>query len=87
MSHKRKEEIITFKVNGALAEALSGVQNRSDFIRKAILEALGNTCPVCQGNGKLTVSQMEHWNAFKNHHHMETCDTCSEPYLVCEHEA
>ena len=86
MSQKRKEEIITFKVDEALATALSNVRNRSAFIRKAILEALGNTCPVCQGSGKLTVSQMEHWNAFRHHHHVETCDTCSEPYLVCEHE-
>lgn len=87
MAHgTRKEEIITFKVDEALAEALSGVPNRSAFIRQAVLEALGNSCPVCQGTGVLTVRQMEHWQEFSVHHHVEDCDTCHEPHLVCIHE-
>lgn len=85
-SRPKREEVITFKVDGALAEALSGISNRSDFIRRAILEALGNSCPVCQGTGRLTVKQMEHWQEFNRHHHVEQCETCHEAHLVCDHE-
>ncbi len=82
----KKAEIITFKVDETLSEAMSGIQNRSDFIRSAILSALGNVCPVCNGTGTLSASQRQHWNDFTQHHHMNTCNDCMEPYLVCEHE-
>jgi len=83
---RRKEEIITFKVGEELAEALAGMRNKSDFIRQAILAALGNTCPVCNGTGALTVSQMRHWEEFAARHHVESCEECNEAYLVCDHE-
>jgi hypothetical protein len=82
----KKAEIITFKVDEALSEALDGIQNRSDFIRNAILSALGNVCPVCHGTGRLSASQMQHWNDFSRYHHTNTCSKCSETYLVCDHE-
>lgn len=65
---------------------MAGVENRSAFIRDAILAALGNTCPVCQGTGILSVSQQDHWREFNHHHHVEECDRCHEPHLVCDHE-
>ncbi|MFW6313517.1 MAG: CopG family transcriptional regulator [Spirochaetota bacterium] len=86
MTARRKEEVITFKVDERLAEAMSGVENRSAFIRDAILAALGNTCPVCRGTGILSVSQKTHWEEFTRHHHVEQCDECSEEHLVCDHE-
>ena len=86
-AQRRKEEVITFKVDERLAEAMAHVGNRSAFIRDAILAALGNTCPVCRGTGILTVAQMEHWDEFNQHHHVEECDECHEPHLVCDHEA
>lgn len=85
-SHRRKEEIITFKVDERLAEAMSGIDNRSAFIRNAILAALGNTCPVCRGSGILTVSQQSHWDEFTRHHRVAECSECHESHLVCEHE-
>jgi hypothetical protein len=84
--NRRKEEVITFKVDEEFAEALAGIRNRSDFIRRAVLSALGNTCPVCNGVGALTVPQMRHWKEFKAHHHMGLCKDCHEPHLVCDHE-
>ncbi len=83
---RKKAEIITFKVDEALSAALDGIQNRSDFIRSAILSALGNVCPVCHGTGTLSASQMRHWTDFSQNHHMNTCSECREPYLVCDHE-
>ncbi|MFW5683903.1 MAG: ribbon-helix-helix domain-containing protein [Spirochaetota bacterium] len=85
-TQQRKEEVITFKVDERLAEALAGVGNRSAFIRDAILAALGNTCPVCRGTGILSVAQQAHWDDFTLHHRVEQCDDCHEPHLVCEHE-
>ncbi len=86
-SHRRKEETITFKVDERLAEAMAGIENRSAFIRNAILGALGNTCPVCHGSGILTVSQQSHWNEFTRHHHVAECLECHEAHLICDHEA
>ncbi len=83
---KRKEEVMTFKVDGELAEALAGIRNKSDFIRQAVLSALGNTCPVCNGTGTLTVSQMRHWKEFETHHHVGLCQDCHEARVVCDHE-
>ena len=86
-SQRRKEEIITFKVDERLATAMAGIDNRSAFIRDAILSALGNTCPICRGTGILSVSQQEHWEEFAAHHHVEKCGECNEAHLVCDHAA
>ncbi|MFP4638714.1 MAG: ribbon-helix-helix domain-containing protein, partial [Spirochaetaceae bacterium] len=75
---------ITFKVDDSLAEAMGGIRNRSEFIRRAILAALDSTCPLCQGTGILTPSQRGHWREFAEHHHVEQCDTCHETHLVCD---
>lgn len=80
----RKEEIITFKVDHALAEELRHMPNRSDFIRQAVLRAMENVCPLCGGTGVLTASQMDHWHEFERHHHLEECETCHEAHLVCD---
>lgn len=49
-SRRSKPDIITFKVDAALRNALRGVPNRSAFIRTAILSALENACPLCGGS-------------------------------------
>lgn len=82
----RKEEIITFKADESLSKALSGIRNRSEFIRTAILNALDSTCPLCMGTGILTPSQREHWEEFAKHHHVEECDSCHELHLICDVE-
>ena len=83
---RKKEEIITFKVDARLSQAMAGIENRSAFIRDAILSALGNTCPVCRGSGILSESQLAHWKEFSSHHRIEQCTQCHEAHLVCEHE-
>ncbi|MCB2153339.1 CopG family transcriptional regulator [bacterium] len=80
----KKEEVITFKVDRALAEAMSGISNRSAFIRSAILSALDNTCPLCNGTGVLTPRQADHWQEFSTHHHLEECPDCHERHIVCD---
>lgn len=78
-----KENIITFKVDGALAEAMRGVANRSEFIRSAVLAALESICPLCAGSGVLTANQMRHWRDFAAAHALEECGECHENRLVC----
>ena len=82
---KQKAEIITFKVDASLLEALQGMSNRSEFIRGALLRALDSVCPICKGSGILTPNQKRHWNAFAEDHALRECDECHEFRLVCEH--
>jgi hypothetical protein len=78
-----KEAIITFKVDAALAIAMKGVANRSEFIRCAVLAALDSACPLCGGSGVLTPNQMRHWQDFASSHVFEECRDCHEIRLVC----
>lgn len=80
----RKEEIITFKVDNPLKKRLSGLRNRSEFIRSAVLLALDSSCPLCGGSGVLSPKQAEHWRRFTAHHHVEECPDCNEIHLVCD---
>lgn len=83
MNRKKKEEIITFKVDESLSEAMSGIPNRSEFIRAAILGALQNVCPLCKGIGILTPDQRKHWDSFTATHSIEECKRCNAVHIVC----
>lgn len=80
---RKTPSIVTFKADQSLLEALQGVENRSEFIRTALLAALDNICPVCKGRGILTPNQKEHWQTFASDHGLEECDDCHEFYLAC----
>ena len=84
---QRKHEIITFKVDEPLREAMRGIPNRSEFIRAAILSALDSVCPLCKGGGILTPDQRKHWVEFAAHHALAECEDCHAVHLVCEAEA
>ena len=83
MVNKKKQEIITFKVDESLSKALAGIDNRSEFIRSAILSALDNVCPLCKGTGILTPDQRRHWKSFASNHSVEECERCSAFHIVC----
>ena len=83
---KKKQEIVCFKVDESLLDALKGIPNRSEFIRSAIVSALDGVCPVCKGTGILTPKQQEHWNAFAKDHSIEECEGCHELHLVCSQQ-
>jgi hypothetical protein len=84
---QRKTEIVTFKADGSLLDAMKGIGNRSEFIRAAILSALENRCPLCAGSGLLTPNQMKHWDEFSVDHRLAECEHCSEVRLVCSKSA
>jgi hypothetical protein len=79
----RKNEVVTFKADEALLDAMRGVANRSEFIRSAVLHALDSVCPVCKGSGILSANQKRHWDAFAHDHKLKECADCHEFSLVC----
>jgi hypothetical protein len=81
-----KDEIVTFKADASLLDALRGVPNRSEFIRSAVLAALDSTCPLCKGTGNLTPHQRSHWQVLTDDHSLEECNNCHEYHLVCSHQ-
>ena len=80
---RSKTEVVSFKADESLLDAMRGVTNRSEFIRSAILAALDSTCPLCSGTGTLTPNQMRHWNDLASDHSVEECEDCQEVRLVC----
>jgi hypothetical protein len=82
---KKREEIVTFKADASLVEAMKGISNRSEFIRNAILLSLDSTCPLCGGSGLLTPDQKTHWKNFLLDHSITECRKCHELHLVCSH--
>jgi hypothetical protein len=80
---KNKQEIITFKADASLLEAMKGIPNRSEFIRAAILASLDGVCPLCKGSGILTPYQKSHFDSFLMDHSLEECEKCREVHLIC----
>jgi|WetSurSiteA1Bulk_404760.scaffolds.fasta_scaffold419314_1 hypothetical protein len=83
MRASKKQEIISFKVDAALAHALQAMPNRSEFIRSAVLAALDSGCPLCGGTGTLSSDQRVHWRRFATTHELVECDDCHAFHLVC----
>ncbi|PIQ81884.1 MAG: hypothetical protein COV76_06415 [Candidatus Omnitrophica bacterium CG11_big_fil_rev_8_21_14_0_20_64_10] len=84
MPKSQKQEVVTFKVDAALLEQMRGIENRSVFIRQAILSALQNSCPLCKGTGTLSPQKREHWEEFSRSHRLKECRDCHEVTIVCE---
>lgn len=82
-NRRKKREIVTFKADAPLLEAMAGIPNRSEFIRSAILSALDSVCPLCKGSGILTPDQRTHWVEFARNHTLSECDDCHAVHLVC----
>jgi hypothetical protein len=82
---KAKHEIITFKADASLLEAMKGIPNRSEFIRNSILAALESACPLCSGTGVLTPHQKTHLQDFLTDHPLKECEKCHDLRFVCRH--
>jgi hypothetical protein len=80
---KKRQRIVTFKVNEDLLAVIKEIPNRSEFIRAAIMAALENVCPLCSGTGLLTPKQKEHWESFSRDHTLKRCDDCQELFIEC----
>ncbi len=82
---RAKHEIITFKADASLMEAMKGIPNRSEFIRNAILAALESACPLCGGTGVLTPQQKKHMQEFLVDHSLQECEECHDLRFTCIH--
>lgn len=80
---KQKSEVVSFKAEPELLRALRGIENRSEFIRRAVLAALEGTCPLCMGSGTLSKRQQRHWAELARDHTIEECEECHEYRIVC----
>lgn len=80
---KKKQETVTFKVDRDLMEIIKEIPNRSEFIRRAIISAMGTICPLCNGSGILTPNQKKHWDDFSVNHEIARCQECDERVLIC----
>jgi hypothetical protein len=76
----------SFKADRDLVALLKGVRNRSEFIRNAILAALGDTCPLCNGTGILQPRQRHDWDAFTRSHPVAECKRCHGRVFTCDGE-
>ena len=80
---RKKQEIITFKVDEDLSRLIKDLPNRSEFIRGAIFAALESICPLCNGTGILNPNQKRHWDDFTVNHSVKKCQDCNERILIC----
>jgi hypothetical protein len=79
----KKQRIVTFKADDQLAENLNNIPNKSDFIRKAVQNALEQKCPLCSGTGVLSPDQQQHLDYFLSLHSLEKCGECEAIHFVC----
>lgn len=77
-SDPRKGKLVAFKAEQDLAEFLDKLENRSEFIRQAILAQFGATCNLCDGSGVVPRGVGEHFQAVIDRHRAVTCRLCGE---------
>lgn len=50
---------VTFRIQADLANALRELPNQTTFVEEALRSALGRTCPVCEGSGRLAMRRLQ----------------------------
>jgi hypothetical protein len=50
---------VTFRIDPQLAAALRTLPNQTLFVETALLEALGETCPLCDGKGRVPARRLK----------------------------
>jgi len=79
---KAKQRIVTFKVEEELAGFLDSMPNKSDFIRKALLSALMEPCPVCDGKGSVPRSLRADLRKIFERHDFVPCSYCGYEFPI-----
>ncbi len=80
MKPKRQQNgkhcVVTFKVEAEVAEFLTAMPNKSEFIRKALLSALLEPCPICNGKGSIPRSLRRDLDAIFEKQPLVPCSHC-----------
>jgi hypothetical protein len=71
-----KTEVVAFKVEKELADLLNNLNNKSEFIRKAIEAQLGMACPLCNGKGTVPRGVHDHYAPLIAKQISRRCDGC-----------
>jgi hypothetical protein len=72
----QKKKVVAFKVEEELAELLNKLENKSAFIRKAIVAQLGVACPLCQGKGVVPRGVHDHFVPLLKQFDAKDCEGC-----------
>lgn len=73
-----KSAVVAFKVEVELAEFLDKLPNKSDFIRRAIYERLGISCPLCNGTGNVDKETHDVFESFFGKWELHACLNCGD---------
>jgi hypothetical protein len=73
-----KDKIVAFKVEEELAEFLSKLPNKSEFIRRAILAQFNMACPLCSGTGVVPRGLYRHYAEVIDRHNDRACERCGQ---------
>lgn len=77
-----KTKVVAFKVEEDLASFLDSLPNKSEFIRRAILEQFGMTCPLCTGSGVVARGVGEHYTPVLNGNNEVVCQMCKTAEML-----
>jgi hypothetical protein len=77
-----KQRVVTFKVEEDVAAFLDGMPNKSDFIRKALLSALLEPCPVCNGKGSVPRSLRHDLEMVFHNQQFVPCSFCGYEFPI-----
>jgi hypothetical protein len=84
---KGKQRVVTFKVEEEMAAFLDDMPNKSEFIRKAILSALMEPCPVCQGKGSVPRSLRRDLETLFEKQQFVPCSYCGYEFPLDQEKA
>jgi hypothetical protein len=77
---QHKQTVVSFRVDGHLAEILNSLPDKSAFIREAILRRFYTTCPFCQGHGVLPQAILEWLKTRVPEYESVECTCCHYAY-------
>lgn len=77
---KRKSVVVTFRVDAHLAEALERIPDKSSFIREALQSSLHETCPACNGVGRVDCEAATWLSRVLKAEGARTCECCGTAF-------
>lgn len=67
---------VGFKIDEETAAFLDSLPNRSEYVRRAILQYLSRVCPLCDGAGAVPIGVHDHYAGRVDEHRTVHCVGC-----------